>query len=196
MRNNTRKTETAPISWAKAQTLIKALTSDQDYNTALLFASGFYFGLRISDILSLTWEQITSPSFTHIEKKTGKRREITVHRDFTKLVKRALKEIPSPDLESFVFVAQLPHLRQDRHISIFAANKRIKKAFDRYGINAQNASSHTLRKTFGRRVYESNDKSESALILLSKIFNHRDISTTRKYIGLTQEQISNAYLSL
>lgn len=191
-----RKTETAPISWAKAQTLIKALMSDQDYNTALLFASGFYFGLRISDILSLSWGQITSERFTLTEQKTSKPRKITVHKDFAKLVKRAISESPSPDPDQFVFVAQRNGMRKDRPISVIAANYRIKKAFEEYGVNTQNPSSHTLRKTFGRRVYENNDKSEGALILLSKIFNHRDISTTRKYIGLTQEQISNAYLSL
>jgi integrase len=192
----TRKTETAPISWNQAQTLIKALVSDADYNTALLFASGFYFGLRISDILSLTWGQILSPSFEITEQKTGKRREITVHRQFRKLVKEITARVGYPHEKDFVFTAQRRGMRKDRPISVIAANKRIKKAFDQYGIDAQNPSSHTLRKTFGRRVYENNNQSEAALILLSKIFNHRDTATTRRYIGITQEQISNAYLSL
>lgn len=192
----TRKTETAPINWNQAQTLIKALMSDADYNTALLFAAGFYFGLRISDILSLTWGQILSPSFEITEQKTGKRREITVHRQFRKLVKQITDRVGYPHKKDFVFTAQRRGMRKDRPISIIAANKRIKKAFDQYGISAQNPSSHTLRKTFGRRVYENNNKSEAALILLSKIFNHRDTATTRRYIGITQEQISNAYLSL
>lgn len=191
-----RKTETAPINWQKAQTLIKALMSDKDYNTTLLFASGFYFGLRISDILSLTWGKISAQSFTLTEKKTGKIRNIDVHMNFQKLVARILKEIGQQDSDKFVFVAQRRNMRKDRPISVIAANKRIKKAFTQYGIDTQNPSSHTLRKTFGRRVYENNAKSEAALILLSKILNHRDISTTRKYIGITQEQITSAYLSL
>lgn len=171
--------------------------NDKDYNTALLFAAGFYFGLRISDILNLTWSQISADEFTIIEQKTGKLREITVHKHYRKLVQTVLNSLDvAPDPRSFVFVAQRKRMNKNRPISVVAANKRIKKSFERYGIQTKNPSSHTLRKTFGRRVYENNNKSEAALILLSKIFNHRDISTTRKYIGITSEQIQNAYLSL
>lgn len=191
-----KKTETAPIKWNQAQTLLKSLLQDDEYNTALLFAAGFYFGLRISDILQLTWSDITSNKFTINEKKTGKARQIVVHNDFKKIVKMTLANIDYPKPQDLVFVSQRTNGRKDKPISVIAANKRIKKAFDTYGIQTQNPSSHTLRKTFGRRVYENNQKSEAALILLSKIFNHRDISTTRRYIGITQEQITNAYLSL
>ena len=192
-----RQTTTAPITWRQSQTLITCLINDRDYNTALLFATGFYFGLRISDILSLTWRQITSKEFSLTEQKTGKIRNITVHKNYSKLVKTVLQSLENaPDPNSFVFVAQRQGMRKDRPISVIAANKRIKRAFERYGIETKNPSSHTLRKTFARRVYENNHKSEAALILLSKIFNHRDISTTRRYIGLTNEQIQNAYLSL
>jgi len=168
-----RKTETAPIKWNQAQAVIKCLMADGDHNTALLFASGFYFGLRISDILSLKWGQILSDRFELEEQKTGKTRRITVSSKYRQLVTQAV------DL-----------------MAVIAANKRIRSAFTRYGITTQNPSSHTLRKTFGRRVYENLNQSENALITLSKIFNHRDISTTRKYIGITQQQIENVYLSL
>jgi len=85
---------------------------------------------------------------------------------------------------------------KSKPISITAANKRIKKVFGEYDIKSVNPSSHTLRKTFGRRVYEAHNKSEDALILLSQIFNHTQISITRRYIGLTQERISSAYTCL
>ena len=192
-----RKTETAPIKWTEAQSLLKCLTYDKDYNTALLFAAGFYFGLRISDILSLTWRQITKDEFSIVEQKTGKYRTIQVHKGFKQIVKSYLADmalIPEPN--EYVFVSQRSTGRKDKPISIVAANKRIRKAFEHCGINTKNPSSHTLRKTFGRRIYENNQKSEAALILLSKIFNHRDLSTTRRYIGITQELIQNAYLTL
>jgi len=192
-----RKTETAPIKWTQAQTLVKALQADGNHNTALLFACGFYFGLRISDILHLTWSQLTADRFDLVEQKTGKTRSITVHADFKKVVRAALDEMETrPKPSAYVFTYQRADGRQDRPITVVAANKRIKNAFDQYGVAVQNPSSHTLRKTFGRRVYENNHQSEAALILLGQIFNHRDTSTTRRYIGLTQERISNAYLSL
>jgi integrase len=190
-----RTTTTAPIKWTQAQTIIKGLMHDRKHNTALLFASGFYFGLRIGDILRLTWEQITGEQLTITEQKTGKVRSITMHKDYQRLVNDILSEKRRKP-SGFVFVHQRADGRKDKPISITAANKRIKRAFQEYGIQTANPSSHTLRKTFGRRVYENNSQSEAALILLSQIFNHRDVSTTRRYIGLTREKIENAYLSL
>ena len=70
-----------------------------------------------------------------------------------------------------------------------AANKRIRTPLTIYGIDSQSASSHILHKTFGQRIYRNNGQSEHLLILLSHIFEHRDIS-------LTQETVFGAYLSL
>lgn len=191
------KTETAPIKWNQAKTLIVCAMNDERYNTALMLAAGIYFGLRIGDILKLTWDQILSESFTINEGKTKKERKIDVHRDFLKLARKVVRlcHISDGD-DQLVFTHQRRDGNPNKPISVVAANKRIKRAFEDYGIEAQNPSSHTLRKTFGQRVYENNRKSEAALILLSKIFGHKDISTTRAYIGLTQEKITNAYLSL
>lgn len=190
-----RKTKTHPIKWQQAQSIVKCLLADQKHNTALLFASGFYFGLRISDILKLKWEHIKSNEFTITEQKTKKTRTIQVHTDFKKIMGKAIEQMEAaPVNENFVFVAQKGNT--NKPISVIAANKRIKNAFINCGIATANPSSHTLRKTFGKRVYENNGRTESALILLSKVFNHRDISITREYIGITKEQIDNAYLSL
>jgi hypothetical protein len=57
-------------------------------------------------------------------------------------------------------------------------------------------SSHSLRKTFGRRVYEINGESEKALIQLSQIYNHSSIGITRNYLDITQEEIEDIYLSI
>jgi len=191
------KTETAPIKWNQAKTLITCAMEDEKYNTALMLASGIYFGLRIGDILQLTWQQILSDHFAITEGKTQKVRKIDVHKDFKKLASRVGRLCNISEGEDrLVFTHQRSDGNQERPITVVAANKRIKRAFEEYGIETQNPSSHTLRKTFGRRVYENNHKSEAALVLLSQIFGHRDISTTRRYIGLTQEKIANGYLSL
>jgi site-specific recombinase XerD len=57
-------------------------------------------------------------------------------------------------------------------------------------------STHTLRKTFGKAVWERDGQSELSLIYLSEIFSHTSIATTRKYIGVTEKQIADVYLKL
>jgi integrase len=55
---------------------------------------------------------------------------------------------------------------------------------------------YTLRKTFGKRVWEMDGQSERSLVYLSQIFNHSNVGITRRYIGIVQEDIRNIYLNL
>lgn len=100
------------------------------------------------------------------------------------------------DPDKYIFVFERTGANQSKPISKTAANKRIKKVFERYRVKVKNPSSHTLRKTFGRRVYEYYNRSEDALIKLSQVFNHSNIAITRRYIGITQEMIDDIYLSI
>lgn len=86
--------------------------------------------------------------------------------------------------------------RKRKRISIQYINRRLKWIFGKYRVKTDNPSSHTLRKTFGKRVYEVNDKSESSLIMLSLVFSHSSLAITQRYLGITQEQIQDVYLSL
>jgi hypothetical protein len=46
-------------------------------------------------------------------------------------------------------------------------------SFAKYSIKVEHLSTHSLRKTFGRKVVESaGENSEMALIKLSELFNH------------------------
>jgi len=85
---------------------------------------------------------------------------------------------------------------QTKPISIVAANKRIKKVFQRFRIKVANPSSHTLRKTIGRGVYEYYICSEDAVIKPSQVFNHSSVANTRRYIEITKEMIDDIYLSI
>ena len=192
-----RTTETAPIKWTEALKLLAVMRGTKQSNTRLMFAVGFYSGLRIGDILRLRWQDLTGDRFTITEQKTGKTRTVQINPELSGIVSEtleAMKRQPKPG--ALIFTHQRIDGNQAKPISVTAANKRIRTTFERYDVTVQNPSSHTLRKTFGRRVYEANGKTEAALVLLSKIFNHRDISTTRRYIGLTAEAIAEAYLCL
>ena len=61
------------LDWEIAMNLIRKLAKDENYKMSLLIAIGCFTGLRISDILSLRWNQIlNTDEFSIIEKKTGK----------------------------------------------------------------------------------------------------------------------------
>ena len=150
----------------------------------LLFITGIHTGLRISDLLSLTFGDLRKDSIIIKEQKTGKTRDIEIHDS----IKTAMSYFPDEEYpHSFkAFRSQKNCVMSSRHV-----NRLIKKYF-----KGNRISSHSLRKTFGRRVYDMNGKCEEALNYLSEIFNHRDISTTRRYLGIRQEEIKNIYLNL
>ncbi len=188
-------TVTAPLKWQEAQTLLKLLKADERHETRLMFALGFYTGLRISDILRLTWADVLEKKEIIVqEKKTGKTRKMQVHHDLALIFKEAEAAL-KPTPAAHIFTSKKgPAIGQP--LTVVGANLRIKDALLDYGIKTQNASSHCLRKTFARRVYEVNHQSEGALILLSEVLNHDGPATTRRYIGLTAEVVAEAYLNL
>lgn len=112
---------------------------------------GCFFGLRISDLKTLRWEQILEGnSFELLEKKTGKRRIVRINAGFQKHIKDCYKKLKSPDMNQFVFLSREHQVYSTQRINVIF--KEVKK---RYGIKINHFSTHSLRKTFGRKVVDS-----------------------------------------
>ncbi|MNK07660.1 site-specific tyrosine recombinase XerC [compost metagenome] len=185
------KTTSDFLEWEKMQSLILKLERDQEYKFALLIATGSYIGLRISDLLQLRWNQVlTQDYFTIIEKKTKKTRKVTINPELKELLNRLFKALDAKE-NDYMFVNRFG----DRPFSIQYVNAKLKEIFTRYNIRGQ-YSSHFMRKTLGRRVWEMNKYSDQALLLLSQLFNHTSVSTTKIYLGIREQEISNLYLSV
>ena len=84
---------------------------------------------------------------------------------------------------------------EDGYISERALWKIIVDATADAGIN-KNVGSHTLRKTFGRFVFHNAEDKNKALVVLQTIFNHSSPAVTSRYIGLTDEEVSDVFNSL
>ena len=159
---------------------------------------GFYIvfsintGLRISDVLKLKHQDLTSDKINIIEKKTKKNREITINEEikksYSKLVSKLNENKIDFDDDDYVFISQKGSVYRTQSI-----NDLLKIIFNTKKLQI---SSHSLRKSFARRVYQNLNESENALILLSDIFSHSSVAITRRYLGIRQETISNIYISL
>ena len=190
------KTETSGMEWISFLALVEELKRDREYKFSLLIAVGCYCGLRISDILSLKWIDLVGKEEMIIqEKKTGKLRNISINPALRELIIYVYNKMNALEVirgeGDFIFSN-----RWGSKLSIQYTNRKLHSIFIKYSVKVKNGSSHTLRKTFGRRVWEVNGKSESSLILLNSIFQQNSISCTRRYIGLIDEQVENAYLNL
>ena len=68
------------LDFDTATALVRILYREEKYALSLLIGCGIFFGLRISDLLSLRWEQLLNEDdkFVIYEKKTNKRRTIKI----------------------------------------------------------------------------------------------------------------------
>jgi integrase len=185
MSNKGQTTTSDFIPWDQFLELIGKLEKDSNRLFTLLFGIGCYTGLRISDLRTMKYENFRNGCYTIKEKKTGKNRVITFNSDLKDIVKRnARKE------KGFIFTNEKGGI-----ISVQYLNNMLKTIATNYGIKG-NISCHSLRKTFGRRVWENNSKSDAALILLSDLFNHSNTVVTKRYLGITEEEKAQAYINL
>ena len=174
--------------------LVLKLERDGDWKFALLISIGIYTGLRISDILVLRWMDIAEKEFIEItEKKTKKYRKIRINQNLHEIIERMLSRNEN-ELENLIFLNKF----KTSAISVQYVNRKLKTLAIEYNLSKEptKIKSHSLRKSFGRRVFENNDNSERALILLSEMFNHSSIKTTKVYLGIREKEIFEVYDSL
>ena len=178
------------LVWSDAMNLIRKLAKDGNYKMSLLIALGCFTGLRISDILALRWKQILHvEEFTIIEKKTGKKRTLRLNPQLQQHVAECYEQIQPLGINAPILVSQKGTIFTVQRINVIL--KEVKK---KYRLKVKNFSCHSLRKTFGRQVYNMNsDNSELALVKLMELFNHSSLAITKRYLGLRQEEILQTY---
>lgn len=181
------------LEWNEAMNLIRNLSRDKNYKMSLLVAIGCFWGLRISDILSLRWNQILNiDEFTIQEKKTGKNRTIRINQQLKKHISDCYKCINPTGLNSPILVSQMGTVYSIQRINVI-----LKEIKAKYKLNIKNFSCHSLRKTFGREVYNQNsENAEMALVKLMELFNHSSVGITKVYLGLRQDELLTTYESL
>lgn len=152
--------------------------SMRDYTIWVL---GLNSGLRVSDIIGLNIsDALDKTHITIIEKKTQKRKSFYIN-DKLKRVLKAYTKNRNPEEPLFLG-------KQGKRIDRSQVYRIIKRACKACGLKIQ-ASTHTMRKTFGYHHYQ---KYKDAIIL-QKIFNHSSQRITLMYIGVEQDEIDLSY---
>ena len=186
------------LDWEEAMTLIGKLTDDGRYRDSMLVASGCFLGLRISDLLQLKWSDILSGEEMSVrEKKTGKNRSMRINPALKEHARNCFDELGYADKDDYILSG---YLDSKGHITRQRADQILKECRKTYGVqSAKVFSTHSLRKTFGRRVWLKEcekGKGDQALMLLQNVFGHSSIDITKRYLGIRQEEILSVYDSL
>ena len=178
------------IQWDTMLSLVRRLYKDKKYRLSLLIGCGCFFGLRISDLKTLTWQQLLSgQKFSLTEKKTGKYREIKINDGFQSHIQDCYRALGVEDMTEHCFLNN-----RGQVITTQMINRHLKNIKAKYNVKVEHLSSHSFRKTFGRKIIQSaGEQAEMALIKLSEIFNHASPMITRRYLGLRAEELEEVY---
>ncbi len=151
----------------------------------LLIECGVKTLLRYSDLSRIKWiDVIGKDTLILNEKKTGKRREISIGKTLRESIETSYNELKQPNKEELVFQYTLQH-----------TNLLLKEGAKDVKIRNKNISTHSMRKSGSRFIWENNGHSDEYLIKLSSILNHSSTFITRKYLGISKEEIKNIYES-
>ena len=146
---------------------------------AMTFMLQANLGLRISDVLKLKPSTFKNDKLEVIEKKTGKLQYRTINRNLKELIYEYALE---NNIKSNDYLIQVKVRAIQKQLSIIANY-----------LNLTNISSHSFRKLFGVTVY---NQTNGNIELLKELFNHSSISTTQRYIKVSQKQIDEVSSSI
>lgn len=166
----------------------------------MLFLIGINLSLRISDLITLKWnfflkDDMTFRNFYKIQPKKTKKIGKFVTLYFNDVVKKAIMEYveqyPVENMDDFLFKSR----KGNGAVTERGVWKIIVDVADEAGIE-YNVGTHSLRKTFGYHIWHDAEDKEKALVMLMAIFNHSSIATTKKYIGIMNEEIESVFNDL
>ena len=186
----------------------KFLISNKRYRDNMLFIVGINFGLRVSDLRMLRFSNLINEnltfkdSFAVFEKKTRntrkrkKNRYITINNAVIECVTLFLENTPNVSLSDYMFRSESNNsYKNNEPITARSINRILKGIANDLDLNIQ-MSTHTLRKTFCYHQMVMSNNDQRKLLLLQKMLNHSSPAQTLDYIGITGEEIEEAYRQL
>lgn len=180
-----------PIRNLKQIETIKKLLKSQNLRDYCLFVLGINSGLRISDLLKLKISDVIEKNKVKDrirlrEIKTGKYKDFPLSDNTKSAIKEYLKTRDYKENEP-LFLSR----KNKGFLMRNQAYKIINDVAKSVGIK-EKIGTHTLRKTFGYHAYNNGYD----IALIQKLFNHSSPSVTLRYIGITQDEMDDVYLSL
>ncbi len=160
------------MKWA-----LRRYGSERDY---FLFVFGINTGLRVSDMVPLTVGDVRGTTHVVIrEKKTNKTKRFMLPVKLREEIEDYTAHMSDGE---YLFASRKGNGTQ-LHPHKLIDYRALVKAGEVLG--RDDIGTHTMRKTFGYAYYRRTKN----LAFLQNIFNHSAPSITKRYIGITQDEI-------
>ena len=167
------------------KTNLKKESNPRNY---LLFVVGCNIALRISDLLSIKVKDVIDSkgdirTYLHIkEGKTGRTAKIYINNTVKEALTYFLSKSKGIDPDSYLFKSERSNKKLDR----VRAWGLIQKWTTDVDLDSERYGTHTLRKTWGYQARLQGLSIEQ----ISEKLGHKSVTVTRRYIGISQEEIN------
>lgn len=185
--------KTRRFSEIDCEDIQRTLREDGKWRDLALFVFGHRTGYRISESLSLDVEDVWDGEEIHDvvtvpadAMKNDKSRTVPLHDHAKRVLREYLEHRGWP-------AGDEPLFRSGRggRLTRKGAWSAIKRICDRAGVNKKNRATHSLRKTFGWRIYQEYDIRTAQVAL-----GHSKVTTTQDYLGVDKEKAGEAILGV
>lgn len=190
------------------------LIQNKRYRDNMLFIVGINFGLRVSDLRMLRFSNLITDNFmfkdsfpifeqkTRNTRKHKRNRYITINDAVRDAVILYLENTENVTLSDYMFRSESNHggtkdnpENRNQPIHRNSVDRILKGIAKDLDLTIQ-MSTHTLRKTFVYHQMVMSNNDPRKLLLLQKMMGHSTAAQTLDYIGITGEEIEEAYRNL
>jgi integrase len=196
-----------PFTPAEIATLENHLLARRRFRDRMLLIAGTNVGFRITELLTWTVGQVKTPQGEvasevtvarsllkgggGVRKRNVRSRRVVLNEKARGAIRdylASLDYLPAPD--EFLFRSREGG---NRPVHRSQAHRVLEKLCEKCGVCGTRVSTHSLRKTFVRSVY---DASGHDLIRTQRIVQHASPLTTARYLETSQEDLDDLVRSL
>lgn len=147
---------------------------------------GIQLALRITDLLSITFDDVEGTHLKLNEQKTSKAAKILLNDKAKSIIERRKTDNPT---HVYLFQSTGRNVKTVKALTRQSVGQAFKAVGDIVGLDL---STHSMRKTRGYHMY----KVSHDIGAVMKMLNHSSAIVTLRYIGIEQEDLDNNQATL
>lgn len=190
-----------PLTNAEIESVAASFRGRYALRNRALFVLGIRTGFRLAELLSVqvrdVWKEGRVLDSLHVQRRNMKRktegRTVPIHDEAKKTLaawlRSYLRDRPDRSDSDPLFPGTF---KATKPMTTVGAWRVLKTCYAKAGLTGPGLGSHSMRKSFASRVYESLGHD---LVKTQKALGHKNINSTCAYIGFLESEIDQAILA-